>query len=361
MSKYLGLEEIEYLYNGACSEPQIKYKGFIFNYYDLEELLSNVYRELLEEGDTNQTFEQYFKENPEIVYSKLEEMITDFFETNLQESPFKEINSLRENLDKELFNQSLLYQIKAIESTYDIEILDYFKVPELESTSNEDFYQYLIKTCIELKENNQFLDELKEFPKKMEEELNEYIDSLEKLEKEPVITEEDLEETINVKLDDGNFLSFWNSMSEDGIYYEINDKDLEEIDGGLQLYGLINTRDKILQNPLIKSLLEMSDYKCESFERLPNGDLEEVLIEIREKETRYKISIYETKEDWEQGEPFVLDTAYSLEEADKILNKAMKENNYYSGLVFDTKTGIEERAYYSDEQQEDIDEEEDSL
>lgn len=82
---------------------------------------------------------------------------------------------------------------------------------------------------------------------------------------------------------------------------------------------------------------------------------------LREEESRYKISIYETKEDWEQGEPFGLDTAYSLEEADKILNKAMKENNYYSGLVFDTKTGIEERAYYSDEQQEDIDEEEDSL
>lgn len=82
---------------------------------------------------------------------------------------------------------------------------------------------------------------------------------------------------------------------------------------------------------------------------------------LREEESRYKISIYETKEDWEQGEPFVLDTAYSLEEADKILNKAMKENNYYSGLVFDTKTGIEERAYYSDERQEDIEEEEDSL
>ncbi len=87
----------------------------------------------------------------------------------------------------------------------------------------------------------------------------------------------------------------------------------------------------------------------------------DILEEIREKETRYKVSIYETKEDWEQGEPFVLDSFSDLEEADKQLTKTMKRENYYSGLVLDTVTGIEERAYYSDEMQEDIEDEEDSL
>lgn len=36
----------------------------------------------------------------------------------------------------------------------------------------------------------------------------------------------------------------------------------------------------------------------------------------------------------------------------------MKLNNYYSGFVLDQKTGIEEYAYYSDEQQEDEEEDE---
>lgn len=279
MSKYLGLEKIEYLYNGDWSDPQIKYKGFTFNYYDLEELLSNIYKELLEEGTIEQTFEQYFKENPEIVYSKLEDMITAFLETKLKESPFKEVDSLKEKAGLKILNQSLLYQLKSIESIYDVELLDYFKVQELQITSDEDFYQYLIKTYIELEENSQFFDEVKEFPKKMEEELTEYKESQERLEKESIFTEKDLEEGINIKLDDGNFLSFWNSLDGEGIYYEIKDKNLEEIDGGLQLYGLINTRGIILQESLVKSLLEMSDNKCENFERLPNGDLEDILNE----------------------------------------------------------------------------------
>lgn len=81
---------------------------------------------------------------------------------------------------------------------------------------------------------------------------------------------------------------------------------------------------------------------------------------LREEESRYKVSIYETEKDWEKGEPFVLDTTDNFEKAVELLNETMKRENYYSGLIFDTVTGIEERAYYSDKQQENI-EEEDSL
>ncbi len=278
------IDGVEYKYNGDWSDPQIKYKGYTFNYYDLEEMLLASYKEEVSEKSINEhtkTFEQFLKENPDVVYSKLEDMISNYWETNLQDSPFKEINNLQENNDKNLFNQSLLYQIKAIESSYDVEILDYFKIQELQVTSDEEFYEYLMKTCFELREDKQCLEEMKEFPKKMEEELEEYNKAEEKIKQgEPIFEQKDLDEGVNIKLKDEKYLSFWNSSDGEGIYYEIKDKNLEEIDGGLELYGLINTRDSILQRPLVNSLLELSGMsKQESFERLPNGDLEYSLNE----------------------------------------------------------------------------------
>lgn len=85
----------------------------------------------------------------------------------------------------------------------------------------------------------------------------------------------------------------------------------------------------------------------------------EGIDKLRDEECRYEIEIYETKEDYEQGEPFQHDVVSDLNEAENTLNNLMKLNNYYSGFVLDQKTGIEEYAYYSDEQQED--EEEDVL
>lgn len=85
----------------------------------------------------------------------------------------------------------------------------------------------------------------------------------------------------------------------------------------------------------------------------------EGIDKLRDEECRYEIGIYETKEDYEQGEPFQHDVVSDLNEAENTLNNLMKLNNYYSGFVLDQKTGIEEYAYYSDEQQED--EEEDVL
>lgn len=76
----------------------------------------------------------------------------------------------------------------------------------------------------------------------------------------------------------------------------------------------------------------------------------EGIDKLRDEEYRYEIGIYETKEDYNQGEPFQYNVFSDLKEAENILNNLMKSNNYYSGFVLDQKTGIEEYAYYSDEQ-----------
>lgn len=287
-SSFYGIDGVEYIYHGDWSDPEIKYKGYIFNYYDLEEMLLASYKEEVSEKSldkTSKTFEQFLKENQDVVYFKIEDMIFNYWKTNLLDSPFKEINTLKEKINLDIFNQSLLYQIKAIESSYDVEFLDYFKVQELQVTSDEEFYEYLMKTCFELKENTQWLKELNGFSKAMEEEIEEYKISEEKIKQgEAVFRQDDLEEGINIKLKEGKYLSFWNSSDGEGIYYEIKDSSLEEIDGGVQLYGLVNTRNEILQKDLVNSLLELSGMsKQENLEKLDNGNLEDIL-EIEEEE-----------------------------------------------------------------------------
>ncbi len=102
--------------------------------------------------------------------------------------------------------------------------------------------------------------------------------------------------------------------------------------------------------------LHTEDFKDRTLAiRYLNG---EGIDKLRDEECRYEIGIYETKEDYEQGEPFQHDVVSDLNEAENTLNNLMKLNNYYSGFVLDQKTGIEEYAYYSDEQQEDEEEDE---
>lgn len=102
--------------------------------------------------------------------------------------------------------------------------------------------------------------------------------------------------------------------------------------------------------------LHTEDFKDRIFAlRYLNG---EGIDKLRDEECRYEIGIYETKEDYEQGEPFQHNVVSDLNEAENTLNNLMKLNNYYSGFVLDQKTGIEEYAYYSDEQQEDEEEDE---
>lgn len=78
----------------------------------------------------------------------------------------------------------------------------------------------------------------------------------------------------------------------------------------------------------------------------------ESIDKIRNEECKYEILVYETKEDWEQGEPFQLDIVSDLEEAKSILNKAVENNNFYSGIVEDILEGKELYAVYEDSEDE---------
>ena len=82
------------------------------------------------------------------------------------------------------------------------------------------------------------------------------------------------------------------------------------------------------------------------------------LYEIREEELVHEVNIYETKEDYNKGEPFQLNVYSNLNEAINDLNNTIKFNNFYAGNVLNQETGEEEYSNIPDENIEDLDDEE---
>lgn len=79
----------------------------------------------------------------------------------------------------------------------------------------------------------------------------------------------------------------------------------------------------------------------------------ESIDKLRDEECKYEILIYETKEDYEQGEPFQHNVYSDLKSAKKELMDIVKFNNYYSGKVMDQKTDEELFSFETLESEED--------
>lgn len=45
MAKYRGTENVEFVWNGTQSDPQLRYDGKLFNYYDIEDALWDMFTE----------------------------------------------------------------------------------------------------------------------------------------------------------------------------------------------------------------------------------------------------------------------------------------------------------------------------
>lgn len=78
----------------------------------------------------------------------------------------------------------------------------------------------------------------------------------------------------------------------------------------------------------------------------------ESIDKLRDEECKYEICIYETKQDYNMGEPFQLDIYSNLEDAKKELKHTIDFNNYFSGNIINQENGKEEFACYSNEKDE---------
>lgn len=206
------------------------------------------------------------------------------------------------------------------------------------------------------------------------EQINNYIDKHLKFITEYEIL--NIKNTLQTFIDDKEKMKDFKNLSKneflksysylDEIEYDNTKKLYDSLLGKIKNYDETKIKQEELQTKLNKienQILNIipSNISKENFNNLIN----EIRYDYHAKDnienremSRYEIGIYETREDYEQGKPFQHDVVSDLNEAENTLNSLMKSNNYYSGFVLDQRTGIEEYAYYSDEQMEDKEEDE---
>lgn len=76
----------------------------------------------------------------------------------------------------------------------------------------------------------------------------------------------------------------------------------------------------------------------------------EDLDKLREEECKYEVSIYETEEDYNKGEPFQHNVYRDLEEAKKELINTINFNHYFAGNIVNQKSGNEEFSFYLEQE-----------
>lgn len=71
MAQWKYFEEAEFIYNGEQDDPQLKYNGQLFNYYDIEDSVYNDFKEHAKEFDLDvdddYEFEKFCKDNQELI------------------------------------------------------------------------------------------------------------------------------------------------------------------------------------------------------------------------------------------------------------------------------------------------------
>lgn len=282
------------------------------------------------------TEEEY--DNTREIYNSLLDKVKNYDETKIKQEELQTrlnkienqiLNMIPGNISKENFSNLINeirydYHAKDNIENREINMLNAFKQNNIKlcniylnkGVSPDKIFQYIKNVGY----NNFCLDQQEFFNKHFKVKLitkEEFNNLYQKLENKQAFTKDDL----------GKFL-----LEDNGIYTAIDNT-----------YGNLYTEDFKDRTLALRYL---------------NG---EGIDKLRDEECRYEIGIYETKEDYEQGESFQHDVVSDLNEAEDILNSLIKQNNYYSGFVLDQKTGIEEYAYYSDEQIEDEEGEEDEI
>lgn len=80
MKTWKYFNEAEFIYNGASSDPELKYKGKTFNYYSIEDTIYESFKEFAMDQNmevTDENFEAYCKENQDHIKEVFENISAD--------------------------------------------------------------------------------------------------------------------------------------------------------------------------------------------------------------------------------------------------------------------------------------------
>lgn len=74
---FYSLKRIKFINHGEWSDPEVKYKGKSYNYYDFEDLLFNYYKDY-QDIYYKLSFEEFIKENKSLCYDLINDNIQYF-------------------------------------------------------------------------------------------------------------------------------------------------------------------------------------------------------------------------------------------------------------------------------------------
>lgn len=127
---FYGIKGVEFIWHGVTADPEVKYKGKLYNYYELEDTLYEIFEETSEEYgqdiDEDDAFRAWIKKNSNEVFEILEELtpkeikIGDAF-TEESSQGYKIIKTYR-SIDGRIYNVAYreIYNDYLIGAGYDI-------------------------------------------------------------------------------------------------------------------------------------------------------------------------------------------------------------------------------------------------
>ena len=73
MKKFYGIEDINFIWHGEWSDPEIEYKGNFINYYTIKDSLYEIFLdELRNETNEGMNFTEWVYANKDLVYEEIE-------------------------------------------------------------------------------------------------------------------------------------------------------------------------------------------------------------------------------------------------------------------------------------------------
>lgn len=85
MGNFYGIPGIKFISHGEWSDPEVEYKGYTFNYWDIEDSLYDLFKQEFEpyeddlyvNRDTGEvlSFEDWLNQNKDLVYSELDDFV----------------------------------------------------------------------------------------------------------------------------------------------------------------------------------------------------------------------------------------------------------------------------------------------
>ena len=132
---FYDVPEVEFIYKNSTEDPELEYKGQLFNYYELEDVLYLDYEEDIENDiiPYGTTFEEWIEDNHQLVYNYLDNMLNNINEEDSKINESKKLNEGTSNFGHMRYLPLLVFDVYDYLWEYMLDDPDYPNEDDFES------------------------------------------------------------------------------------------------------------------------------------------------------------------------------------------------------------------------------------